>query len=595
MLLPQLARHFRHAAVLLAITVLLSASMAGCSLPSLPGFGDNDPEIESPGEDPSDSHPEPDNPVIDPPPETPAESDQQSQGQEPPAEPISIIEAGLQEPRTLNPILVSDPLSEEISRLIFSGLIMLDPETGEPVPDLCERWEISDDGTTVEFELREDIYWHDGQPVTARDVQFTYELMMDHDARSPRYSRLVERITAVEAIGDRTVQFRLVAPYAPFLSTLATFGIVPQHLLQDVLSEELVIDPFGISTAVGTGAFKLAGWHRGERILFTANPDYHHGAPEVDQYEYRVALDEDEILTWLEDGAVDWATITPGIAEQASAIDGVELHSLPGFEMIHIFLQLDPSETMLFQDARIREALMLALDREALLDEFWHGHGRVAHGTLPPGSWAHQQVENLYDHDRERAGELLTDAGWATSDDGIRMRNGRPLQFRLITNGDNPLRRQLAERIVEQWRAVGIDAGVVFETWSDVRERLTVTRDFEAILVGYRWDADPDQHAMWSSDSIPDAFNIGGYVNLDVDALLDRALEEHDPDIRASLYAEMQAQVMADLPGIPIVFPNLILVTGPTLQGVDVPAILVRNRATIAEWVPVDTEQREDG
>jgi peptide/nickel transport system substrate-binding protein len=500
--------------------------------------------------------------------------------------PVRIVEAGLQEPRTLNPVLVGDPLSEEISQLVFSGLVTVEPETGEPVPDLAESWEISEDGMTYRFDLR-NVTWHDGQPFTAQDVVFTYDLMMNEQTRSPRYSRLVERITAVKAIDTHSVQFRLVGPYAPFLSTLATFGIVPQHILVNVLPGELITDPFGISSAVGTGPFELNRWDRGERILFEANADYFRTAPEIDQYEYRVVAEETDILDGLAHGSIDWARISPAQMGAASDLRDVRTVSIPSFEMVTVVLQLDPTKSKLFEDPAVREALMLALDRDAAVESIWHGHAEVAHGTLPPASWAYQRSDVRHDYDPTRAAELLTDAGWATSDDGIRMRDGIPLQFGVIANGDNPTRRALAQWLVESWREIGIEAHTQFETWGTVRDNITTSRDFDALVLGYRWDIDPDQHAMWASDSIPDAFNLGGYVNLEVDRLLDDALATADAEDRAEMYAQVQDLVMADLPALPIVFPDVTIAIGSRLQDVEPTAILVRNRATIAEWVPV--------
>jgi peptide/nickel transport system substrate-binding protein len=173
-----------------------------------------------------------------------------------------------------------------------------------------------------------------------------------------------------------------------------------------------------------------------------------------------------------------------------------------------------------------------------------------------------------------------------TSDDGIRFRDGMPLQIVLVTNGDNPARRALAQLIVESWRAVGVDARAQFETWGSVRDRVTNTRDFQALLLGYRWEVDPDQHAMWSSDSIYDGFNFNSYVNLELDRLLDEALTETDPERRRAIYHEMQDIILREMPALPICFPNLTVALGPRLHDLELTAILVRNRATIETWEP---------
>ena len=510
------------------------------------------------------------------------------------ADPVRIVEGGLQEPRTINPVLVDDPLSDELSRLVFSGLTRLNPETGDPEPDLATGWDVSEDGMTYTFQLREGVTWHDGQSFTAQDVEFTFDLMMDNRTRSPRFSRIVERVAAVEALDERTVEFRLINPYSPLAATIATFGIVPQHILGNVLPDELVAEPFGISTATGTGPFSLLHWDRAERIVFDANRQHHLSPPKFDQYEYRIAPDAEALLSSLEREDIDWARINARLASDVEALAEVELITIPSFEMVSVVLQLDSGITTTFENNDVRRALLHALDRQELVDLIWDGHANVAHSIIPSLSWAASEPETRYEFNPGLAGELLDAAGWTPGGDGIRQRDGAPLQFTLIANGDNPIRRNLAEWLVAQWREIGIDAQVMFDTWSNVRDQITTSRNFESLVLGYRWDVDPDQHAMWSSDSISDAFNLGGYMNRDVDRLLNEALTTNDEATRAQHYAEMQELVLNDLPVLPLAFPDQVLAIGPRLHGEEQTAILLRNRANVAGWVPVDAGLGDD-
>jgi peptide/nickel transport system substrate-binding protein len=511
-----------------------------------------------------------------------------------PTTPVRVVEGSLQEPRTLNPVLVDDPLSDELSGLVFSGLTRIDPDTGEPEPDLASGWDISDNRTRYTFEIREGVSWHDGQPFTAQDVQFTFALMMDERTRSPRYSRVVERIAGVEALGPQTVEIRLLAPYAPFLSTIATFGIVPQHVLSNVLPDELAADPFGASSAIGTGPFVLSRWERGERIVFDAYRGHHAITQGLDQYEFRIVADESGIFDGLEDGSIDWARVSPALFADVDTVSPADARSIPSFEMISVILQLDSGKTTVFESRTIRQALLIALDRESMVEEIWNEHAEVAHSVIPSSSWAAQSPETQYQFNRARAGELLDEAGWFIGDSGVREQNGETLGFSLIANGESGIRRELAEWLAEQWRAIGVDVSIEYETRGSIRDRVTITRDFESMLLGYRWDVDPDQHAMWSSDSIPDAFNLGSYMNPDVDRLLDEALSSADPETRRQIYEATQELVLQDLPVLPLAYPNQLIAMGPRLHHIEQTAILLRNRSNVAEWVPVDAETDED-
>lgn len=578
--------------LLLVLLLILALVAGGCSIP---GFSDDDAPVDESGTE----QPEPDPDPADPDNEPSGEIQQQvpdeafqidSSGEAGPgSDPVDIVEGGLREPRTLNPILVDDPLSEELSGLIFSGLTRINPDSGEPEPDFAQDWEVNDERTVYTFTIREDLRWHDGQLVTAQDVEFTFELMMDFRTRSPRYSRIVERVTAVEALDTRTVQVRLISPYAPFLSTIATFGIVPQHLLMNVLPDELVAHPFGISTAVGTGPFQFAVWTRGDQIIFEANRQHHSQPPTFDRYVYRLAPDAETLASQLEQGTVDWARITPEQYDDVQGLSDVDLVGIPGYEMISVVLQLDVGQTTIFEDVDVRRAMLHAIDREALVEEIWHGEAEVAHSTIPAVSWAASEPRALYAYDLERARELLDSAGWITGEDGIRQRAGRSIQFEFIVNGDNPARRTLAEQLVQQWREIGIDAILTFETWGDFRDRVTSTREFDALILGYRWGIDPDPYAMWSSGAISGGFNLSSYVNEDVDRLLDSALAAGDQNSRQLFYAEIQEIVLQDLPVLPLVFPNQLVAIGPRLHNEELTAILLRNRSNVAEWQPAST------
>ena len=199
----------------------------------------------------------------------------------------------------------------------------------------------------------------------------------------------------------------------------------------------------------------------------------------------------------------------------------------------------------------MRRALAHALDREALARSFYSGLATVARGTLPPPSFAYapEQVRSGYAYDPGRAEALLEEAGWRRGPDGIRVKDGLRLQFTLWTNSGSLLREALAQAIQEAWRAIGVEATPRAEEWGALLARLNESREFETFLLGFSWDADPDQSAMWSSRAFPpNGFNLGQYASAEVDALLERGLSELDPQRRTAIYAEMQDQVLDDLP-----------------------------------------------
>jgi len=495
-----------------------------------------------------------------------------------------IVEAGLEEPRTLNPLFVADPISDTLSRLVFDGLVTLDPQTAEPVPALAESWKVSRDGTTYTFRLREGVRWHDGQPLTANDVVFTYQRMLDREVRSPRYSRLAERIKAVELVDSRTVRITLIRPDASFLPVLGTIGIVPEHVLGTVLPQQLVTDPFGLSSAVGTGPFILTQWLRGVSLTFRANPDYYRGAPQVPQYTYRIVSTLEELERGLRDGTIDWAVIDAAQAGRLPTIAGVTIDRLPGYELLVVALQLDPAKSKLFADERVRRALLLGTDRAALVETVWGGRARIAEGLQPPASWAAGEPAIRYLYDPAEAQRLLSEAGWVPGDDGVRTREGQRLHFRLLATGTDPSRRAVAELLQQQWRALGIDVELELRSWAEVRRRATQERDFDALLIGILWDVDPDQSTVWSSDSFFDGLNFGHYLDPEVDQKLVEAVATTDRQQRTTLYREIEQRVLSDLPMLPLVYPDLIVVRSERLEIPVLDALVVRTRTGIEQW-----------
>ncbi|MDW8058800.1 MAG: ABC transporter substrate-binding protein [Thermomicrobium sp.] len=495
-----------------------------------------------------------------------------------------IVEAGFEEPRTLNPLFVADPLSEALSRLLFDGLVALDPATGQPVPALAESWEVSADGTVYTFHLRQGVRWHDGQPFSAIDVVFTYQRLLDPDVRSPRYSRLAERVKSVELVDSDTVRITLIRPDASFLPTLGTIGIVPEHVLGTVLPQQLVTDPFGLSSAVGTGPFMFGQWMRGVSLTLRTNPDYYRGAPRVPQYTYRVVSTLEELQQGLADGTIDWAVVDAAQVGQFAVPRGVVVERYPGYELVLVAFQLDPAKSKLFADPRVRQALMLGTDRATLVDKVWGDRARVAEGLQPPASWAAGEPPVRYAYDPAEAQRLLEEAGWVPGDDGIRVREGQRLQFRLLATGTDSSRRAVAELLQQQWRAIGVAVDLELASWAEVRRRATQERDFDALLIGVLWDVDPDQSAVWSSDSFFDGLNFGHYLNSEVDQQLVEAVATTDRAQRTERYRAIEEQVLRDLPVLPIAFPDVVVVRSERLQVPVLNALVVRTRVGIEQW-----------
>jgi peptide/nickel transport system substrate-binding protein len=477
----------------------------------------------------------------------------------------SLIEGSFADAKTLNPILVSDTASGAIADLLFNPVITVDPETTSPIGELADKWEISDDGLIYTFTLRDGVTFHDGEPLTADDVKFTYDLFMNEATGSPRTAEMTERIKTVEVVDERTVRFTLNFPVAPFLVDQMTFGIVPQHILQDVDPAQLAQDPFSTGQkgrTIGTGPFMFEEWVKDDHITLVKNPNYWEGEPNLDQYIWKVVPDATVVAQQLKTGEIDYGDIEPSQLEDMRLQPNVNIYKYDTFDFTFYAYQLDPEKTTLFQEKEVRQPLLYALDRQAMIDAIRFGVGQVAIGTMPVLSWAYapDQIKLKYEHDPEKAKQLLDQAGWVPGPDGIRQKNGQRLAFTVYTNAGNKIREQYVAVFQEQWRQIGVECTPQTEEWNAFLDRITGTKDFEMFLVGFVWGVDPDQSTMWKCSAYEGGFNMNKYCNPEVDRLLDQALKITDQERRKELYIEMQNLLMEDLPSAILDFPQAIAV-----------------------------------
>ncbi len=502
-----------------------------------------------------------------------------------------ITEVGTADARTLNPILIADPTSLALSRLFFSSLVNLTKD-GTPTPDLAQAWTVSDDGLTYIFTLRPKVQWSDNQDLTADDITYSYNLYLNRDANSPRYNTAYAVVESVTTINDHTVRFKLRLPTASFLTDVATFGIVPQHSLVNTQPADLAASDFGTtSNIVGTGPFQMVRWLRSERIEADANPHYHLGPVASPHYTYIVLPTDDAVRDALATGKADFGVVSPAVQKGLANTPGVKLTTYDTYDMTYVGLQLDVTKpaSKFFGDANVRKALMLALDRGAMLQSARSGVGIVADGVQPPPSWAYTPVEPRYRQNLDEAKQLLDAAGWKAGADGIRVKDRQTFSFTLTTNSSDPIRETYAGLLRDAWAKVGINVTIVSEKWSTFVDRVTRTHDFDAFVATYIGNVDPDLSSLFSVDAARTGLNAGRYLNTDVGNMLSKARGIYKPEQqpeRKDLYTKIQQQIMTDLPILPLDFSKNTVAVRDRVKGFDSSAndLGLRFRALAYTW-----------
>ena len=507
----------------------------------------------------------------------------------------NVVEITFADAKTNNPMLTSDNSSSTRIALQFLGLVDVNPDTALPFPSLAtqvptrENGGISQDGLTYTFKLRGDVKWHDGQQLTAKDVVFTYQTMMKKELASPRTADLVERVASISNPDDTTVVFKLNKIVAPFLGSNAIYGIVPQHILGSVAVDQLKQHPFstGDATAsVGSGPFKFKEWVKDDHATFVKNSSFFLGEPALDSYIFKVVKDTTAVVASLKTNEADWGGVSSTSYDEMQKQTNVTVNKYDTYNFEFAAFQIDAAKTTLFQQKEVRQALTYAIDRDAMAQAIYNGLAVVAQGTEPTLSFAYapDQMKVKYTYDPQKSVQLLDAAGWALGSDGIRAKDGKKLQFTIWTNAGNKNRESLITVMQQQWKAIGVDATPKTEDFNSLVTRITETHDFEVAMLGFVWDVDPDQSAMWAAKSYEGGFNLGKYSNPAVDKLIESGLTELDTAKRKQIYIDMQNLVLDDAPSIILVFPQAVGVVNKRLHNCKPNAVNIRWNAHLW-WV----------
>ncbi len=453
-------------------------------------------------------------------------------------------------PESLDRRFALSAVAQRVTTLITPGLVRIDDD-GSLVPDLAESFERVDE-TRYRFVLREGLTFHDGTPVTSRDVVYTYKsLKLRGSPLSPRY----DPIAKIEPVGERTVDLVLAEPFAPLLIDL-TMGIVPRHLGD---KEEYEDRP------IGAGPFKFASRPSEERIVLEPFDGWYGGKPDVDRLVFAVVRDETTRVLSLLHGDADLATgsISPILIPRIEEAEHLTVQRRPGSGYAYMAFNL---RHPILSNVEVRRALAHAIDRETIARYKFRGAARPATGMLPEGHWAHSPARRWH-YDPAVSEKLLDEAGFPRKGDG-----GERFRITYSTSTDR-FRKSVALVVASQLEAVGIGVNLRAYEWGtfygDVRRgRFDVTT--------LMWTPVVEPHLLhwvFHSDSIPSEENdwVGGnrgaFRNSKVDRLLDEAAENLCPDQRAGRYARVQEILAEELPYVSMWHEETVAVVGERLEG----------------------------
>ncbi|ACY17102.1 ABC transporter substrate-binding protein [Haliangium ochraceum] len=445
------------------------------------------------------------------------------------------------EPRYLNPVL--ETRLEKATPLIFEGLVGLNSRL-EPVPRLAESWEQSEDGKVITFHLRDDVKFHDGQPFTSADVAYTFRAIQESEVPTlwRAYTTAVETLATPDA---ETVVVTYRYPYAPALSSW-TVGILPKH----VYEQGKLADSPANREPVGTGPYKLARWEAGQRLVLQANPSWWYGRPLIDTIELDVSTPES--VETLSAGGLDFANIDniEDWLERAHMSDFRDNFEVSDVIESRIQLLAWNLERPKLDDARVRKALTLALDRSRVVEDVLLGQARLLSAPYFPTMFGADPGIAPHPFDLKAAAALLDEAG-AKVKDGQR--------FSLSVIAPESQRSATADAVIAVFRENFEQIGVGFEVeYLPAREffQRIEQRQFDAVYFTWLPDIpDPDPYSLLHSSMIGIGANFPAYGNAEVDKLLDDARASSDRATRRQLYQQVHAILHEELPYTPLFAP----------------------------------------
>ncbi len=457
------------------------------------------------------------------------------------------------------------------NRVIFNGLTKPGKDL-QPAPDLAERWEVSRDGLTWTFFLRKNVRWHDGREFTADDVKFTYDLVLNPKmaAGGAANFRPVKEVQVVDKFTVRFVLSTPIASLAAFAGTNA--GILPKHAFEGV-ADPWAHDAFNKRTPIGTGAFRVGEYVPGSHVTLVRNEAYFLGRPTIDSITFKVLPDPNTQIAQLLSGELTLIMVdNPASVRALQARPEIEISTVP--QTNFYWLAVNYTNPM-FKDKRIRQAMLYALDRRAMINGFLQGFAREATGIISPALTYYYRPEvKTYEFDRAKSRALLAEAGWKLGADGVLVKDGQRLKFAL-TFPRVQYFEQLAALVQQYYRAIGIEVTLDGLEFNQFISQRFGPRKFDVIAGWWITPADPDFFNYIHSSAGTSGFNVPVYANPEMDRLLEQGRAASDPAQRAAVYKQFQELVAEELPYIYLWWPFEIRAISKRLS--DVPALGLRD------------------
>jgi len=492
-----------------------------------------------------------------------------------PTEGGSLTEGVIGPARFVNPLLAVSDADRDLTSLVYSGLVRVGPK-GNFIPDLAKSYEVSEDKLTYTFHLKDNLRFHDGAPLTADDVRFTIEKAMDPAVKSAK--RANWNGVSIEQPGPKTIQLTLKKPYPAFLEN-ATLGVLPSHLWQNTSAESFPLHEQNLE-AIGSGPYKLSKITKDSNGIPTAYElkafsDFALGKPRLEKITIGFYKNEEELVEAYKNGQIDsLGSLSPALVKELEESgQRVVKSTLP--RVFAVFF--NQNHNPVFLDATVRKALNLAVPRQEIVENIFHGYAEPLEGIFTSTNGEPTKT------DLAAAKKMLTDAGWKLNDQGVMQKTTKAskdkpaatqvLTFSLATSNIEEL-KQIAEKLKANWTALGAKVEIEIYESNDLNQNVIKPRKYDALLFGEVMGRDSNPYPFWHSSQRTDpGLNIAMYTNAKVDRLLEEARQTSGLEERNKKYFEAETEIKKDQPVAFIYSPYFLYLLPSNIMGVSLPTL----------------------
>lgn len=539
-----------------------------------------------------------------------------------PDAPPQVVQAILSDPKTFNTVIATDAGSSSVGGMLFDGLVTQNPLTGEIEPALAESWKFSEDKLKVTFTLKPDLKWSDGHPLTAEDVDFTYnQLYLNPEI--PASARDILKIgeskalPQVNKLNQQQIEFILPEPFAPFLGTTSA-EILPAHILKKTIEEKdqngklKFLSTWTVDTPpekiVASSAYKLKSYNTAQRVVFEANPYYWKkevvgkDLPHIKKVIWEIVESTDTSLIQFRSGSLDSISVTPEYFSLLKKEEKKGNFSIydggPDYGTNYITFNLNtgkkngkplvaPKKSAWFNNLKFRQAVAYAINRPRMVKNIYRGLGQPQHSFISVQSPFADKNLQAYDYDPQKAKQLLKEAGFVYKQNKLFDAKGNRVKFTFNTNSGNKIRENMGNQVEEDLEAIGMDVNFRTINFNVLIGKLSGSLDWECILLGLTGGNEPNNGAnVWFTDGNLHMFNqkpapgqpqlVGRKVNdweKEIDRLFIKGAREIDEEKRQAIYVEIQQLVSEYVPFIYLVNPKALGAVRNKIDGVKYSAL----------------------